>query len=195
MKRPNLDRNISLKDFNDFYWLKQELIAYCRTIGISTMGGKIEIADRIRYYLSTGEVIKHKIRKIKTTSKFNWDKEALTRETIITDNYKNGKNVRSFFVREIGSHFAFNVIFMQWMRENVGKNLGDAITAWNSIYEMKKDKNFVSEIDPQFEYNSYIRAFLKNNPELSVKDAMKYWKLKRAQRGSNEYEHNDLNLK
>jgi hypothetical protein len=81
------------------------------------------------------------------------------------------------------------------MRENVGKNLGDAITAWNSIYEMKKDKNFVSEIDPQFEYNSYIRAFLKNNPELSVKDAMKYWKLKRAQRGSNEYEHNDLNLK
>lgn len=195
MKRPNLDRNISLKDFNDFYWLKQELIAYCRTIGISTMGGKIEIAVRIRHYLSTGEVIKHETRKIKTTSKFNWDKEALNRETIITDNYKNGKNVRSFFVREIGSHFAFNVIFMQWMRENVGKNLGDAITAWNSIYEMKKDKNFVSEIDPQFEYNSYIRAFLKNNPELSVKDAMKYWKLKRAQRGSNEYEHNDLNLK
>lgn len=24
MNRPNLDKNISVKDFNDFYWLKQE---------------------------------------------------------------------------------------------------------------------------------------------------------------------------
>jgi hypothetical protein len=195
MDRPNLDKNISVKDFNEFYWLKQELIDFCRSIGISTNGGKIEIADRIRHYLSTGNVPKTGTNKFKSISKFNWDNEILTCETIITDNYKNGENVRSFFVREIGSHFAFNVIFMKWVKENVGKNLGDAITEWNRISDLKKDKNYVSEIDPQFEYNSYMRTFLNDNPELSSKDAMKYWKLKRSHRGTNEYDRKDLELK
>ena len=195
MDRPNLDNKISLKDFNEFYWLKKELIEFCRTIGISTSGGKIEIADRIRNYLLTGKVKKTETKKIKITSKFNWNNEILTRETIITDNYKNGEKVRSFFIREIGSHFAFNVIFIKWIKENVGKNLGDAIIEWNRIYEMKNDKNYVSEIDPQFEYNRYMRAFLKDNTEMSSKDAMKYWKLKRLQRGTNEYNRKDLELK
>lgn len=195
MDRPNLDKKISLKDFNEFYWLKKELIDFGRTIGISTSGGKIEIANRIRDYLSTGKIIKTETNKIKITSKFSWNNETLTRETIITDNYKNGENVRCFFVREIGPHFAFNVIFMKWIKENVGKNLDDAITEWNRIYDLKKDKNYISEIDPQFEYNRYMRAFLNDNPELSSKDAMKFWKLKRSQRGTNEYDRKDLELK
>ena len=195
MDRPNLDKNISLKDFNDFYWLKQELTDFCRTVGISTSGGKNEVADRIRHYLSTSEVIKHEHKKTKKSSKFNWDKEKLTRKTIITDNYKNGENLRSFFIRELGSHFSFNVIFMNWMKENVGKTLGDAIVEWNRIKDLKNDKNYISEIEPQFEYNRYMRAFLNDNPELSSRDAMKYWKLKRSQRGSNEYDRKDLELK
>ena len=119
----------------------------------------------------------------------------MTRATIITDSYKNGENVRRFFLREIGAHFAFNVLFVKWMRENVGKNLGDAIEEWNRIYRLKKDKNYVSEIAPQCEYNRYMRAFLRDNPTMSSKDAMKYWKLKRARRGTNEYERTDLELK
>jgi len=195
MDRPNLDNKISLKDFNEFYWLKKELIEFCRTIGISSIGGKIEIADRIRNYLLTCKVKKTETKKTKITSKFNWNNEILTRETIITDSYKNGEKVRSFFIREIGSHFAFNVIFIKWIKENVGKNLGDAIIEWNRIYEMKNDKNYVSEIDPQFEYNRYMRAFLKDNTEMSSKDAMKFWKLKSLQRGTNEYNRKDLELK
>jgi len=195
MDRPNLDKYISVIDFNEFYWLKQELIDFCRIIGISTNGGKIEIADRIIHYLSTGKVPNIETNKFKSTSKFNWNNEILTYETIITDNYKNGENVRSFFVREIGSHFTFNVIFMKWLKVNIGKNLGEAITEWNRIYDLKKDKNYISEIDPQFEYNRYMRAFLNDNPELSSKDAMKYWKLKRSQRGANNYYRKDLELK
>lgn len=52
--RPNLDRNISLADFNDFFWLKEELVVFCKRVGISTSGGKIEISDRIRRYILTG---------------------------------------------------------------------------------------------------------------------------------------------
>jgi hypothetical protein len=51
-----LDKKINIKDFNDFYWLKSELMSFCREIGISSSGGKIEIANRISEYLETGKV-------------------------------------------------------------------------------------------------------------------------------------------
>lgn len=194
MERPELNKDISIEDFNDFYWLKQELIDFCKTVGINTSSGKIEIADRIRHYIQTGEVPQVTRRRPKSSSGFNWDSDPLTKRTVITDNYKNGEHVRRFFTSEIGPHFSFNVIFMKWMRENVGKTLEDAIAAWNHIYELKKDPNFVSEIDPQFEYNRYLRAFLKDNPNLSSKDAMRNWNLKRARRGTNEYERSDLDF-
>lgn len=193
--KPNLDRNISLTDFNDFYWLKAELVEFCKQNGISTLGGKIELSDRIRHYIITGKTNRNEPKKSISKSKFDWNKEKLTLNTEITDNYKNCENVRSFFIKEIGLHFTFNVIFMKWMKENVGKTLYDAIIEWNRINELKRSKDYISEINPQFEYNRYIRAFLADNPELSSKDAMKHWKLKRSQRGTNEYERTDLEMK
>ena len=195
MERPALNKEISCTDFNEFYWLKQELIDFCKIVGISTSGGKIEIANRTRHYLSTGEVRSSERKKVENQSNFDWNKEKLTTETIITNSYKNGENVRDFFTQEIGAHFSFNVIFMKWVKENVGKNLGAAIIEWKRINDLKKDKNYVSEIDPQFEYNRYMRAFLNDNPGFSSQDAMKHWKLKRQKRGTNEYEKNDLDLK
>ena len=59
-KRPNLNKDIDVLDFKNFYWLKVE---FCREIGISGSGGKIEIANRILEYLETGKIIK------KTTTK------------------------------------------------------------------------------------------------------------------------------
>lgn len=83
---------------------------------------------------------------------------------------------------------------MNWIKANVGKTLNDAVEEWKKINDLKKDKNYQTEIAPQFEYNRYMRAFLADNPALTTKDAMEYWKLKKAQRGSNAYEREDLKL-
>ena len=192
MNRPTLDQNIALKDFNDFYWLKKELILFCRQHTIPSSGGKLAIAARIRHYISTGIIVQPKSPSHRAVSTFDWSSEQLCSETKITDNYKNGQNARRFFLRAIGSHFSFNVIFMKWMKDNIGKTLGDAVIEWKRIDEMKKDKQYISEIAPQFEYNRYLRAFLNDNPHLTVKDAMKCWKLKRLRRGSREYDRKDL---
>ncbi len=195
MDKPILDKEMSVEDFNDFYWLKKELVAFCRTIGLPSSGGKIEISNRIRTYLLTGEIVKQEKHKPKIQSKFDWANEVLTKDTLITDNYKNGANVRNFFIKEIGTHFKFNVIFMKWMKKHTGKTLGDAVEEYKRIEALKKDPNYLSEISPQFEYNRYMRAFLKDNPNLSSKDAMKFWKLKSVQRGATEYNPKDLELK
>lgn len=195
-KRPELNKNISLKDFKDFYWLKEELVSFCKEIGINSSGGKIEISNRIIHFLETGKnVEKVETRYQSPKSKFDWGVETLNLETIITDNYKNTENVRAFFMNEIGKHFKFNVLFMNWMKQNIGKTLRDAIVEWNRIYLLKKDNNYESEIGSQFEYNTYIRDFLKDNPNLSVNDARKYWMLKRETRGSKQYTKKDLELK
>lgn len=194
MQRPTLNKYISLTDFNDFYWLKEELVAFCRNEGISTVGGKLELVERIQTYLSTGTIVKPETIIKKSHSTFDWKTEPLTPSTIITDSYRNSENVRAFFLAEIGSHFSFNVKFMNWMKQATGKTLQDAVDEWKKINDLKKDKNYLIEIAPQFEYNRYIRAFLADNPALTTKDAMKYWKLKKAQRGSNAYERADLKL-
>lgn len=194
MERPPLDKKISLTDFNDFYWLKEELIEFCRQNDIKTFGGKIELAKRIQNFLLTGEKATQVEPTHKPKSNFNWNTEKLDNSTLITDNYKNTENVRAFFINEIGANFSFNVKFMNWLKGNVGKTLADAVKEWKELDNLKKDKNYVSEIAPQFEYNKYMRAFLADNPNLTSKDAMKFWKLKSAKRGTNEYERADLTL-
>ena len=52
-ERPVLDRNLDSKTFRDFYYLKEELVNFCRENGIPVSGGKIEITDRIAYFLDT----------------------------------------------------------------------------------------------------------------------------------------------
>ncbi len=49
-KRLHLNKKISIKDFKDFYWLKKELIEFCKNEGLKTTGEKIETAQRIEHY-------------------------------------------------------------------------------------------------------------------------------------------------
>ena len=102
MNRPVLNTNISFDDFKNYYWLKEELVFFCKKIGIDHFGGKIEISKRIESFLLTGVVIKKaKMESKNKLSKFDWNTEQLSLSTIITDNYRNTQNVRQFFT-EIG---------------------------------------------------------------------------------------------
>ena len=49
--RPPLTTQISLNDFKDFYWLKEELTKFCLENILSTSGSKLEIAERIELFL------------------------------------------------------------------------------------------------------------------------------------------------
>jgi hypothetical protein len=191
MERPLLDKDLSVEAFNDYYWLKEDLVAFCRIYGINTSGGKMDIEDRIRTLLTTGEIIA-KVENQKFLSDFDWKKSELTLNTLVTDNYKNTENVRAFMKKHIGEHFKFNVDRMKWMQDNVGKTLGEAIEAWKKIAERKKRLKIVNTIAPQFEYNAYIRDFLADNKDKSIKDAIEYWKIKKSKKGDNRYSREDL---
>jgi hypothetical protein len=180
MKRPELAITISVSDFKNHYWLKSELLSFCRANGINTSGGKIELTTRIEQYLATGKC-DLTLKKPASDSNFDWKNAELNLSTTLTDNYKNTENVRAFMTLHIGSHFKFNTEFMNWTKNNVGKTLSDAIQEWNRIYVLKKKKQQITTIAPQFEYNLFIRDYFANNPTMKLKDAIECWKAKRGE--------------
>ena len=190
--RPKLSKIISINDFKDFYWLKEELVDFCRRENLPTVGGKIEITRRIEEYLISGKRISS-LKQEKAKSTFDWTKEVLSLNTIITDSYKNSENVRAFFIKYIGEHFKFNVRFMNWMKISCGKTLKDAIEQWTLIYSDRNTNKSPKIIAPQFEYNTYIRDFLKDN-HTTREVAIKYWNVKKKLRGDNIYKRSDLDF-
>ena len=190
-RRPELTKGISPADFTDFYWMKEELVAFCKQQGITASGSKPELTARITEYLTTGRV-ERRAAKNAPTSRFSWATEPLSLTTVITDSYRNTENVRAFMAREIGPHFRFNVVFIQWVQQNAGKTLKDAVEEWKRIYAQKKNGTLKTTIAPQFEYNTYIRDFMADNPDKTLQDAIRCWNVKRAKRGSNKYAKEDV---
>jgi len=189
-KRPNLNKEISIKDFEDFYWLKSELMNFCREIGISSNAGKIEITNRISEYLKTGKITKSIPNK---KPKLPRATQAITKETIIGIEYRTYEEKKNFLKAIIGNQFHFTAHLLDYFKENAGiKTYGNLIKEWYKEQELRKDPNFVKEIAPQFEYNTYIRDFIKANPHKTRNDAIKYWKIKKSKPGNNKYSKNDL---
>ena len=184
-ERPVLDKNLDSKTFRDFYYLKEELVDFCRKNGLPVSGGKLQITDRIACFLDTGEIqAPSKVkRKVMTVSDISED-------TIIEVDFICSEKHRAFFKEHIGSSFSFNVAFQKWLKNNAGKTYKEAIAAYDQILEEKKKGK--TQIDKQFEYNTYIRAFFADNRGKTLEDAIKCWKYKKSLQGHNRYEASDL---
>ena len=197
MSRPNWKTLTTGTQFNQWYWSKEELEDICRQMGLPFTGRKFDLRDRIMYALDKNGKRKPADKKKNTTSKFNWARAPLTSDTKITDNVSFGPNFRSFMKSQIGSAFSCHSDFMDWVKASVGKTLGDAVVQWHVLEDRKKDPDFKREIADNNMYAQYTRDFLADNPGLTLKDASKYWLLKRnlpMKDGFVRYHKNDLNL-
>ena len=183
--RPELTDKLSSKEFLEYYYLKEELVRFCRENGLPASGGKAELTERIAYYLDTG-----KIKAVKPVRTLKPKIPAITRDSIIESGFVCSELHRAFFKREIGDSFSFNVAFQKWLKSNSGKTYADAIAAYKEIKSTKKPGK--KDIDKQFEYNTYVRDFFCDNKGASLADAIKCWKYKKSKKGSNKYERSDL---
>lgn len=186
-ERPKLNKKLDAATFRSFYYLKQELTDFCKENGLPTSGSKIELTNRIAYFLDTGKVQKPSPRRISAVMI-----GTLTEDTVIEPNIVCSEKHRAFFSEKIGKSFSFNVPFQKWLKANAGKTYGDAIRAYYRILEEKKLTK--TEIDGQFEYNTYIRDFFADNPGKSLHDAIVCWNYKKSLPGHHRYERSDLRV-
>jgi len=59
---------------------------------------------------------------------FDWHSEPLSRDTAVTQDYRNTQNVRRFLTEQCGPAFKFD--FMAWIRNDTRKTLGDVADEW-----------------------------------------------------------------
>ncbi len=184
-KRPDLNKELDGKTFRNFYYLKEELVSFCRENNLPVSGGKIELTDRIAYFLDTGKISEASAKR-KTTSNIS----IITENTTIEENIVCSEKHRAFFKEKIGKGFSFNVTFQKWLKNNAGKTYDDAVKAYYQILEEKKKGK--TTIDKQFEYNTYIRDFFEDNKGKKLEEAIICWKYKKSLQGHNRYERSDL---
>ena len=184
-KRPELDSRLDGKTFLNYYWLKEELSAFCMENGLPASGSKAELTARIAAFLDGSEaVVTGGMRKKKGAVGEIVPDSVIERDIVCSEKH------RAFFRKHIGNSFTFNVTFQKWLRSNAGKTYGDAIEAYREIMRSKKQTE--TKIDSQFEYNAYIRDFFADNKGKTLKDAIKCWKYKKSIGGHNRYERGDL---
>jgi hypothetical protein len=188
--RPELAAITEAELFLDWYWLKAELVDHCRAAGLSTQGTKAELTARIAHFLATGERLRPE-RAERPTSSFDWATAEIAPDTVITDSYRNGPNVRRFFETEIGARFSFNIEFMAWMKASVGLTMADAVEEWLAI-DARRRAGERAAIPPDNQFNRYVQDFFDANPGRSMDDARTCWSAKRGRPGSNRYEPADL---
>lgn len=114
-KRPDLSTQLDGQTFRSYYYLKEELTGFCRANGLPVSGGKLELTDRIAYFLDTGEIqaVKRKGRKSAGLPQQAGD---LTEETRIEPDFVCSEKHRAFFKERIGKSFSFNVAFQKWLK-------------------------------------------------------------------------------
>jgi len=102
-ERPELNKKLDAATFRSFYYLKQELADFCKENGLPTSGSKIELTDRIAYFLDTGSVLKSTAER-----KAAVNIGTLTEDTVIEPNIVCSEKHRAFFCEKIGKSFSFN---------------------------------------------------------------------------------------
>ncbi len=184
--KPKLSRSLALDEFQSHYWLKAELVAFCKENGLSALGLKEVIAHRIAVFLGTGSKLKPK--RVKAAR----DRDSLrmiTRETLVVT-YKNDAKTRVFFVSQIGKHFHFDHYLRQFTDKNNitnGLTYGDLVDGWLAEERKRKDPNYQSKIGEQFEYNKFTRDFFQNEKGKSRLEAINAWKLVKSIPGEKTY--------
>lgn len=172
-ERPRLDRTLDGKTFRSYYYLKEELTAFCRENGLPVSGGKIEITERIACFLDTGEVL-----PVSAKTKSRPDVGVISEDKKIEPDFVCSEKHRAFFREAIGSGFSFNVAFQKWLKSNTGKTYREAIDAYRQILEEKKKGK--KTIDRQYEYNTYIRDFFADNEGRTLDEAIQCWNYKKG---------------
>ena len=126
-----LNTMLDSRTFRSFYYLKEELVAFCRENKLPVTGGKIELTDRIAYYLDTGKVLESSSPKKK-----NNIAGPITEDSVIEENIVCSEKHRVFFIEKIGKSFSFNVMFQKWLKSNAffednkDRSLSEAIICW-----------------------------------------------------------------
>lgn len=174
MHRPELNSQLSAAEFRSWYWLKSELLAFCRRAGINGTGSKQDLTARIAAHLD-GTVL-HIAASLPRKGKMP---SAFTLETVIGEGWRCNRALGDFLRAQCGKGFRFNALVRNLIHTQPGITVADLVDAYLAG---ETSDTPVAEIPAQFEYNRHTREFYANNPGASRQQVLKSWWAKRSRR-------------
>ena len=196
MVRPDFSEIKTFEEFSKYYWYREELQKICRTLGLKSDGGKIELNKVIESYFNGEKILPEK----PVTSRHpELVSESLSLDTsLIECGFTFGPRFRQFFEKETGvKPFKFNVDMVATAKKvketkDVAFTLGDLL----DIYYGKK--TYARYDKSALQWNKFVQDFCADpatgNFPNKLKTAAKLWKIVRESTREKVYKHELLDL-
>ena len=166
--RPTLDQHLSGLELQRWYWLRGELAAFARSLGVSARGGKQELTTRLVAQLDHGTPPPPAPHRRPRPLAL---REPLTAATPIPSGQRCTQQLRHYFTAVLGPSFSFDAVMRDFITHGEGRTLGDALTHWRATRSRPP-----SEIGSQFELNAFIRDWHHRHPRGTHAQALKAWR-------------------
>jgi hypothetical protein len=167
VKRPPLIVGLETDEFGRHYWLKAELLEFCRDHRLSTAGSKRELEAGIARFLETGE----RTERVQRTKRAAMP-EMFTLETVIEDGWWCGEALGAFLETQVGRGFRFDGAMREFVRHGEGKTLQETVAYWHESRVTARARKPISE---QFEYNRFTRAYFDEHPGANRQQVIAAW--------------------
>jgi hypothetical protein len=172
MPRPRLTRSLPLAEFERWYWLKDELIVFCRTHQLQTSGSKPELAARIVTLLEGGAPSHTRIARRVAIMPHTFHAS-----TVIGDGWRCSPALGAYFRTVCGKRFRFNAAMRTFIHTGTGRTLREAAACyWQSVASGLPPKAII----PQNQYNQHTRDYHAKHPGATRAEVIAAWKAKRA---------------
>jgi hypothetical protein len=170
--RPSFSDALSSREFARWYWTKDELSGFCRSRGLSTSGGKVDLAGRLAAFLDGRAQPVASARRAPGKQLT----EPLAAHTIVPQGQRCSQVLRAWFSDELGSGFHFDAPMREFFAGADGTStLADALDHWANTRNVER-----TEIAPQFELNRFTRAWHQTNPAGTREQMLAAWKRHRS---------------
>ena len=156
-ERPELTPALTGDEFRRWYWLKDELIDFARSLQLRTAGSKAVLTDRIAAALDGLPFVE----PTTTTRVAQQLAPPLDATTLIPHGQRCSQVVRAWFFEQVGPGFRFDAPMREYFAAADGTStLGDALTHWHATRDRAG-----GAIGEQFEYNRFTRRWHEDNPD------------------------------
>lgn len=150
-QRPELSRELTGSEFSRWYWLKDELTEFARTLGVRTTGSKDLLMQRLEATLDNRTFIEPAPKRPAGNKQLSG---SVTASTVIPKGQRCSQIIRSWFITQVGKSFGFDSEMRAFFA-----NTDDTQTLQDALnhYLETRDQGQKS-ISSQFEYNRFTRA-------------------------------------
>lgn len=123
MTRPSLGDSLTGSELRRWYWLRSELAALARTLGVNAAGAKAELTDRLAAALDHQPLPP----RPPTRSTGRQLSEPLADNTVIPAGQRSSQAIRAYLTSRVGPGFRFDAAMRDFVTHGEGRTLGEAV--------------------------------------------------------------------